>query len=79
MKLSEWNEILSYAKELCSKANADLRPIVYTMYDGRKGINLTLFDDEGSIFKAMASGVYDTVGEYKRALYAQYGLISSFF
>ena len=36
MKLSEWNEIISYAKELCQKRTSNIRPITYSMYDGRK-------------------------------------------
>lgn len=78
MKLTEWNNILSYADELCEKTNADLRPIVYTMSDGRMGIKLTLFDNAGNVFKEASSGEYDTADKYKIALYAMHKLICQY-
>ena len=75
MKLSEWNEIISYAKELCQKRTSNIRPITYSMYDGRKGIYLALYDSEGKLYDRIASGVHDTVDEYKKALDSIYNII----
>ena len=75
MKLSEWNEIISYAKELCQKRTSNIRPITYSMYDGRKGIYLALYDSEGKLYDRIASGVHDTVDEDKKALDSIYNII----
>jgi hypothetical protein len=75
MKVSEWNEVVDYAKELCQKCVGDLRPITYLMYDGRKGIYLALYDSEGKLYNQAASGVHDTVDEYKKSLDATYNII----
>ena len=75
MKLSEWNEIISYAKELCQKRASNIKPITYSMYDGRKGIYLALYDCEGKVYDRVASGVHDTVDEYKKALDSIYNII----
>ena len=69
MKLSEWNEIISYAKELCQKRTSNIRPITYSMYDGRKGIYLALYDSEGKLYDRIASD------EYKKALDSIYNII----
>lgn len=45
-----------------------IRPITYSMYDGRKGIYLALYDSEGKLYDRIASGVHDTVDEYKKHL-----------
>lgn len=75
MKLSEWNEIISYAKELCQKRTSNIRPITYSMYDGRKGIYLALYDSEGKLYDRIARGAHDTVDEYKKALDSIYNII----
>ena len=36
------------------------------MYDGRKGIYLTLYDNHNKVHQQYASGVHDSVKEYKR-------------
>lgn len=75
MRVSEWNEVINYAKELCKKCTGDLRPTTYSVYDGRKGIYLALYDSEGKLYNQAASGIYDTVDEYKKALDATYNII----
>ena len=75
MRVSEWNEIISYAKELCQKRASNIRPIPYSVYDGRKGIYLALYDCEGKVYDRVASGVHDTVDEYKKALDSIYNII----
>lgn len=72
MRLTEWNEVLKYAEELCKGYKDFLRPVTYTMYDGRKGIYLNLYDNEGKIFKQFASGIWDTTEQYKVALRHQF-------
>lgn len=42
------------------------------MYDGRKGIYLNLYDNEGKIFKQFATGIWDTAEQYKNALRYQF-------
>lgn len=75
MRVSEWNEIISYAKDLCQKCASNIRPITYSVYDGRKGIYLALYDSEGKLYDRVASGTHDTVAEYKKALNSIYGII----
>lgn len=72
MRLTEWNEVLKYAEELCKDFKYFLRPATYTMYDGRKGIYLNLYDNEGKIFKQFATGIWDTAEQYKNALRYQF-------
>lgn len=69
LKLREWNEVLDYAdqieKELTSKGY-NIRLHEYSMYDGRKGIYLTLYDNHNKVHQQYASGVHNSVKEYKR-------------
>lgn len=71
LKLKEWNESLRYGKELCEQLkdegyNAGLKP--YSMYDGRKGIYMQVFDSDGNLFKEYASGINETLEQMKAAL-----------
>ena len=64
LKLREWNEVLDYAdqieEELISNGyNVKLHE--YSMYDGRKGIYLTLYDNHNKVHQQYASGVHDSV------------------
>ena len=67
LKLREWNEVLDYAdqieEELISNGyNVKLHE--YSMYDGRKGIYLTLYDNHNKVHQQYASGVHNSVKEY---------------
>ena len=71
LKLGEWNEVLDYAdqieKELTSKGY-NVRLHEYSMYDGRKGIYLTLYDNHNKVHQQYASGVHNSIyGKLKRA------------
>lgn len=68
MKLKEWEKSLSYAKKLCKETDIDIRYKTYTMYDGRKGIYLQLFDSAGLLYKEVASGIYERFEDMKKAL-----------
>lgn len=71
LKLSEWNESCEYAQKICSnfkKDNLDVRYKPYTMYDGRKGIYLQIFDANGCFYKEYASGICDSLEEMKSSL-----------
>lgn len=72
MKLSEWNEILRYARECAETLRTsgfctDIR--TYTCYDNSKIVYLQLFDIEGKFYKEYSSGTHKTVLEYKTSLY----------
>lgn len=75
MKVSEWNEVMRYAKELCENHAGDIRAISYSVYDGRKGVYFALYDCEGKLYDRVASGTHDTVDEYKKALDSIYNII----
>ena len=76
IKLKEWEQAQGYAQicadELKQKYNLDVRTRIYTMYDGRKGIYLQLFDKYGHFYKEYASGTHETFTEYKKALKTNY-------
>ena len=38
----------------------------YSIYNGDKGIYLTLYDNHNKVHQQYASGIHDTVKEYKR-------------
>jgi hypothetical protein len=71
IKLSEWNELIKYGNELCDNLKErgyDVRLKPYTMYDGRKGLAMQVFDSFGNFFKEYYSGV-DTYEFMKNAMY----------
>lgn len=80
MKLKEWNEVLDYVDELEEELNNNgynMKFKPYSMYDGRQGINLMLFDNHGNVFKNYYSGVHDSIEEYKRFInYYKHKLLS---
>lgn len=60
MKLSEWNNLLKYGEELCENLKAkgmDVRIKPYTMYDGRMGVSMQVFDSYGNFYKEYQSGI----------------------
>lgn len=79
LKLSEWGEVLQYAKELAAKASkdfgVDVRASVYTMYDGAKGISFKVYDSDGNFYQEYNSGIQSSVADYKRALQRCYNWV----
>ena len=60
MKLSDWNKLMEYGKKLCTNLKEkgyDVRLRPYTMYDGRKGLYMQVFDSNGNFYKEYASGI----------------------
>lgn len=67
IRLNEWNELINYGNELCYqlKDNGyDVRLRSYTLYDGRQGLIMQMFDAFGHVFKEYYSGV-DTFATMK--------------
>lgn len=79
LNLSDWSEVLRYAKELADKASKDfgidVRVKPYTMYDGAKGIHFQVFDSDGNFYDEYASGICDSLDEYKQALQRCYNWV----
>lgn len=79
LKLRDWERVQSlahiYAEELKVTYNIDVRVKPYTMYDGRKGIALQLFDKYGKFFKEYCSGIFEDINGYKSGLRCCYGYI----
>lgn len=60
IKLNEWNELIKYGNELCNNLKEkgyDVRLRPYTMYDGRKGLTMQVFDMLGNFFTEYYSGI----------------------
>lgn len=60
MKLSDWNKLMEHGKKLCAdlkEKGYDVRLRPYTMYDGRKGLYMQVFDSNGKFYKEYASGI----------------------
>ncbi len=71
LKLSEWNGIIIYGNICCNelvKSGYNAKLTSYTMHDKRKGLYINIDDELGDIYKQYATGVYDSVDEYKNAL-----------
>jgi hypothetical protein len=71
LKLSEWNRILAHADKCMENLKSkgfNSKSTTYTMYDGRKGIYIQLFDNNDEPYKEYASGIFNTESEYKKAL-----------
>ena len=71
IKLNEWNKLIEYGKELCNiliERGYDVRLKPYTVYDGRKGLSMQVFDDDGNYFKEYYSGIdtFNTMRESMR-------------
>lgn len=68
LKLKEWNELLDYANATCQDLqckgyNVDCE--AYSVYDGRQGISLRVFDNLGRTFKKYNSGIYNDLNIMK--------------
>ena len=68
LRLKEWNDILAYAENACTELEEigyNVKAQQYSMYDGRKGIYLIVYDDQNKVFEKYASGIHDTVKAFK--------------
>ena len=67
MKLSEWDNTLSYAKKVSEQYGIGCR--TYMMHDGKNGINFYLVDAEGKQFgAAVSTGICDSCVELKKRI-----------
>lgn len=60
MKLTEWTNLVDYGNALCTTLKDkgyDVRLKPYTMYDGRKGLAMQVFDPNGGLFNEYRSGI----------------------
>ena len=60
MKLTEWTNLIDYGNALCvtlKEKGYDVRLKPYTMYDGRKGLVMQVFDSDGDLFNEYRSGI----------------------
>lgn len=60
MKLTEWTNLINYGNALCTTLKDkgyDVRLKPYTMYDGRKGLAMQVFDPNGDLFNEYRSGI----------------------
>lgn len=66
MKLSEWNKSCEYAIQVAKDLTNNgiiTKMKVYTMFDGRKGIELQTFDNMGNFFDRQYSGICESSEE----------------
>lgn len=71
LKLDEWNKSNEYADTICKDLNSkgyNTKPKQYTMYDGRKGLYLQVFDAKGKFFKEYATGIQNSLSAMKKAI-----------
>lgn len=71
LKISEWNSVVEHGNKVCEELkgygyNTKLKP--YTMYDGRQGLFIQVFDGFGQFYTEYASGIWNSVEEFKSAL-----------
>lgn len=70
MKLTEWTNLVDYGNALCAtlkEKGYDVRLKPYTMYDGRRGLTMQVFDLNGDLFNEYYSGI-DTPETMKRMM-----------
>lgn len=70
MKLTEWINLINYGNSLCAtlkEKGYDVRLKPYTVYDGRKGLSMQVFDSNGDLFTEYRSGI-DTPEIMKRIM-----------
>ena len=59
INLIQWNKLIKYGNELCENLKEkgyDVRLKPYTIYDGKKGLEMQVFDSFGYLFKGYYSG-----------------------
>lgn len=59
INLIQCNKLVKYGNELCENLKEkgyDVRLKPYTMYDGKKGLEMQVFDSSGCFFKGYYSG-----------------------
>lgn len=71
LKLNEWNEACKHSEIVCNDLNSkgyNVKSKPYAMYDGRKGLNLQVFDNNGKFFTEYSSGIYSNLCDIKRSI-----------
>jgi len=71
MKLNEWNNAIEYANTVCETLKTkgyNVKPSAYTMYDGRKGINLSMLDNQLTVFEQYSSGIHSNILDFKNSI-----------
>ena len=71
MKRKDWNDSLLAADKISQDLNNNgiyAKPVAYTMYDGRRGIKLVVYDCCGNPFIEMASGTHEDPAQLIAAL-----------
>jgi hypothetical protein len=71
LKLNEWNEACKYAETVCcdlTNRGYNTKPKEYTMYDGRKGLYLQVFDANRKFYKEYATGIQTSLSGMKKAI-----------
>lgn len=75
IKLNDWNRCCEYAAFECAEF-PNISWSSYTMYDGRKGIDLHSLDDLGNIYDTVNCGVCDSFKEFKESFWRNMGLLN---
>lgn len=71
MRLRDWNESVRIANGIAERfkfEGVDVRVAPYTTYDGKKGINLQMFDANGKFYREVPSGIHEDLQGMKEAL-----------
>ena len=59
VSLTEWNKLLTEAKDICEDLNrkgCSVKMMPYTMYTGHKGITFKVLDQQGEPFQSFVFG-----------------------
>lgn len=71
IKLKDWNDACKYADLVCGglvNEDRNVKAVPYTLYNGGKGIYLSVSDTKGAPFIDYATGVCENLSEFKRAI-----------
>ena len=71
LKLNEWNIACEYANVICENLKDkgySVKAKPYSLYDGRKGIYLQVFDNYGHFFTQYATGIHNNLEDMKKAI-----------
>lgn len=71
IKLKDWNGACKYADTVCEglvTEDRNVKAVPYTLYNGGKGIYLTVTDNKGAPFVEYATGVCENLIEFNRAI-----------
>ena len=71
LSLRDWDKVLEYTWSVVQELRDNGYSITikpYKVYDGRKGLFLQTVDSFGSVYHSIATGIWDTIEDYKRAI-----------